>query len=167
MDENGNVNVEKIMEEIRQKIRDEHLTSPVISFDDVPLATADSLLNNGYDSKVLQSCTEYVAARNRLDYNQPITGNPLKCFVKRLIRKLVQFYVVPIVVQQNALNSSYSTALMQINGFIQGVGDSELLALASRIDELEMRELCRKKEIDELREQIKLLHDELDGIRGA
>ena len=167
MSDNTNINVEEIMAEIRQRIKDEHLTSAVLSFDDVPLMSAESLLKGGYDPKELQVSTEYVAARSQVVYNVPIEGNPLKCFVKRLIRKLVQFYVVPMVEQQNALNRNYSSAMLQVNGFIQKAGEKDSLILSSRIDELELKELYSKKEIAELKEQIKLLKDELAELRKA
>lgn len=155
------VNVEIIMEEIRQKIKDEHLTCQVPPFDDVPLMTSVFLQNNDYDPVLLQSYTEYAIARSRLDYNAPIQGKSLKCFVKRMIRKLMQFYIVPIIAQQNAVNYNYSNALVQINGFIQKSENNDVGILHSRIEELELKELYNSREIAELKEQIRLLRSEL------
>ena len=38
---------------------------------------------------------------------QLLTGNPVKVFVKRCIRKLAGYFFLPIVQQQNVLNQYY------------------------------------------------------------
>lgn len=167
MDNTPEFNVDDIMRDIRKKIKDENLTSAALSFDDVPLNAPEVLLKGGYDTGVLQSATEYVSVKNQINYNEPIKGNPVKCFVKKLIRKLVQFYVVPMVEQQNLLNRNYSDALLQVNGFIQKSVSSDVVVMSMRIEELELKQLYNKKEIAELTEQVRILKEELAALRKS
>ena len=165
MDKSVSFNVDDIMADIRKKIKEENLSAAVLSFDDIPLNGPEVLLKGGYDTHALQCSTEYVSCKNQLNYNTPIQGNPLKCFIKKVIRKLVQFYVVPIVEQQNSLNQNYSNALLQVNGFIQKAAANDSVVLSMRIEELELRQLYNKKEIEELSEQVRFLKKELEALR--
>jgi len=160
-------NVDDIMKEIRQRIKDENLTCAELSFEDVPLNAPEVLIKGGYDTESLQGCTEYVAQRNQVNYTPVITGNPIKCFVKKFLIKMMQFYVVPIVIQQNLLNKGYSDALLQVNGFIQKSAENDPGVMSLRIEELELKQLYNKKEIAELSEQVRLLKEELNELRKA
>lgn len=167
MDQNNMINVDEIMADIRKKIKDENLTSVTLSFDDIALSGADALLKGGYSTEILQSSTEYVSARCQVSFNTPVQGNPLKRFIKKVIRKLVQFYVVPIVEQQNELNARYTSAIQQVNGFIRMTSDSNISTVISHIEELEMRQLYNKREIADLNEQIRILKEELAALRRS
>ena len=167
MDNAVSFNVDDIMADIRKKIKEENLSSAVLSFDDIPLNGPEVLLRGGYDTNALQCSTEYVSCRNQVVWNTPIQGNPVKCFIKKVIRKLVQFYVVPIIEQQNALNGNVSNALLQVNGFIQKAAASDPAIISMRIEELELRQLYNKKEIEDLSEQVRFLKKELEALRRA
>lgn len=165
MSNTADFNVENIMADIRKKIKDENLTYDALSFDDVPLNRPEVLLRGGYDVIKLQRSTEYVSAMNQINCNTAVQGNPVKRFVKKLIRKFVQFYVVPIIDQQNMLNRGYSDALQEVNGFICKAAENDPGAMALRIEELELKQLYNKKEIAELSEQVRLLKKELAELR--
>lgn len=160
---NGSFNVDDIMKDIRKKIKDENLAAAELSFEDVPLGGMP--LKYAFSKDVLQRNTEYVSAAARIEPNKPIGGNSLKSFVKKVIRKLVQFYIVPIVDEQNNLNANYTSAIQQINGFIQKTASDEDVTLSAKVEELELRQLYNSREIELLHEQIDCLKKELAQLR--
>lgn len=167
MDNAFGINVEDIMAEIRKKIKDENLSSTALSFDDVPLNAPEVLIRGGYDTDILMNSTVYISANNQLVSNTPLGGDPIKRFIKKLIRKLVQFYVVPIVDQQNAFNRSCSDAFLQINGFVHKSAENDVGVMSMRIEELELRQLYNKREIEELTEQVRRLKKEIEALNSS
>ena len=160
------ISTEKIMAQIRQKIKDEGLTADMLSFEDAAMTEGSALIYGGYDTALLQSSTEYVSARNQVDFNAPIEGNFIKVFIKKLIRKLIRFYVVPIVAEQNALNYHYSNAIMQLNGYVQKNSGTELAVLAAKAEELERIQMNNRREIEALTIQVNTLKKALAEFRN-
>lgn len=168
MDTNENVmKVEKIMADIRQKIKDEGLTADMLSFEDIPLCENIVTLEGGYSTALLQQSTEYVSARYQVNINAPIEGNFIKVFVKKVIRKLILFFIAPIVTEQNALNYHYANAIMQLNGYINKNCNSDPAVLEEQLRELELKQMNSKREIAELTEQVKLLKNELAKLKAG
>lgn len=96
------INVEKIMDEIRDNIR----TSGA---DKIPLTIADQkTVNEAVEGPTdLEQAVEYLTYNYEVQPCQLLTGNPVKVFVKRCIRKLAGYFFLPIVQQQNVLNQYY------------------------------------------------------------
>jgi len=96
------INVEKIMDEIRENIK----TSGA---DKIPLTIADQ--NTVKEEQAaptdLEQALEYLTYNYEVQPCQLLTGNPIKVFVKRCIRKLAGYFFLPIVQQQNVLNQYY------------------------------------------------------------
>lgn len=151
------ISTEKIMTQIRQKITDEGLTDDMLSFEDISATESSTSLCEGYSAALLQSSTEYVSARNQVNLNAPIEGNFIKILIKKIVKKLVQFYVAPIVTEQNALNYHYSNAIMQINGYVQKNSGSDIVKLSAKVEELEQIQMNNKREIEALTVQINSL----------
>jgi hypothetical protein len=96
------INVEKIMDEIRENIR----TSGA---DKIPLTIADqkTVKASTEGPSDLEQAVEYLTYNYEVQPCQLLTGNPVKVFVKRCIRKLAGYFFLPIVQQQNVLNQYY------------------------------------------------------------
>lgn len=96
------INVEKIMDEIRENIK----TSGA---DKIPLTIADQKVAKAEAEGPtdLEQAVEYLTYNYEVQPCQLLTGNPVKVFVKRCIRKLAGYFFLPIVQQQNALNQYY------------------------------------------------------------
>lgn len=96
------INVEKIMDEIRENIR----TSGA---DKIPLTIADqkTVKAAAEGPSDLEQAVEYLTYNYEVQPCQLLTGNPVKVFVKRCIRKLAGYFFLPIVQQQNELNQYY------------------------------------------------------------
>lgn len=152
MENNTAVDVTKIMSEIRQKIKDEGLTPSMLSFEEIPMDKPSSELDTDYNPYILKQSAELLCSQNQLTPNKPIEGNPLVRLMKKVIRKLTQFYVVPIVLEQNTLNFHYANAVSQLYCFTQ---ESEKLNI--RLSELERQHIMDEKRIAELESRLREL----------
>lgn len=160
MDNKSNVDIDKIMSEIRQKIKDEGLTSSMLSFEEIPLDKPSSELDIDYNPYILKQSAELLCSQNQLTPNKPIEGNPIVRLIKKVIRKLTQFYVVPIVLEQNTLNFHYANAVSQLYCFAR-----ETEKLSEKISELENQHLMDEKRIAELESRLNEL--EKSGGKGV
>lgn len=96
------INVEKIMDEIRANIK-------ASGADKIPLTIADQQVTKVAEEgpSDLEQAVEYITYNYEVQPCQLLTGNPVKVFVKRCIRKLAGYFFLPIVQQQNVLNQYY------------------------------------------------------------
>ena len=97
-----NINVEKIMQEIRENIKSSGADKITLSFaDQAPQAIS------GATGDRLNDAVQYISYNYEVQPYQLLTGNPVKVFIKKCIRKLASFFFLPIVGQQNTLNYYY------------------------------------------------------------
>ncbi|MBR0484138.1 MAG: hypothetical protein IJJ69_05065 [Oscillospiraceae bacterium] len=163
------INTEEIMKQIRAEIKEKGLDSSMLSFEEIPFAQEISHADKNFQSASLQQSAEYLSIRNQIEPYKPIEGNFLVVFIKKVIRKLVKFYILPIMTEQNALNLHTANAVQQMNNYIQDRQESDKIdisALVSRIDELETRQSASRQEINALRSQIKALQAENRELKG-
>lgn len=163
------INTEEIMKQIRAEIKEKGLDSSMLSFEEIPFAQEISHADKNFQPASLQQSAEYLSIRNQIEPYKPIEGNFLVVFIKKVIRKLVKFYILPIMTEQNALNLHTANAVQQMNNYIQDRQESDKIdisALVSRIDELETRQSASRQEINALRSQIKALQAENRELKG-
>ncbi|MDE5769620.1 MAG: hypothetical protein K2H82_09570 [Oscillospiraceae bacterium] len=103
-DLNYNFDIDQIMQTIRQEIKEKNLDHVILDFEEIPfqqeIRHTDS---NPFQIDSLQQSMEYLSIRSQIDpYKQPIEGNFLVKFVKKVLRKLMKFYMMPIITEQNA-----------------------------------------------------------------
>jgi len=126
----SNINVEEIMNEIRRDIKEKGYTNDDVSFADVPLSEiytppAHSFLLV-HNIKALQM-SHNVYAYRPLKSNRVIGA--LIVFVKKVIRKMIKFYIEPIVSDQNGINRLVATCIQDYY--------LEMEAMNKRIQQLE------------------------------
>ncbi|EWM52863.1 hypothetical protein [Ruminococcus flavefaciens] len=150
--ENENINIEDIMTEIRQSIKDQGLTADMLSFEDVPFRKT---AQGGSLSEAL----DYITSHYYIQPYKELRGNPLKVFFKKVIRKMVKFYVEPVVMEQNDFNANAVTVM-------KSLADSEAEDVSGKIETLELaqKELVIRldrleRENAELRRQLSKEHD--------
>lgn len=97
-----NINVEAIMAEIRTNIKESGADQIPLTFADQAPATA---VPTGANK--LNDAVQFISYNYELQPYQVFTGNPVKVFIKKAIRKIANFFVIPIVVQQNAVNTNF------------------------------------------------------------
>ena len=104
------INVQKIMEEIRAEIREKGYTADMLSFEDVPLSDeSESSVGGGTvpDAVNRMRGMAYIAWRRSV--NQGIKG-----IIKRVLYKLTGFVVAPITEDQTAFNIAAVSMAEQI-----------------------------------------------------
>ncbi|WP_297958613.1 hypothetical protein [uncultured Ruminococcus sp.] len=135
--ENEKINIEEIMAEIKQSIKDQGLTADMLSFEDVPYRKN---AQSGSASEAL----DYISTHYYIQPYKELKGNPVKVFIKKVLRKLVKFYVEPVVFEQNDFNANAVTVMKSLteSGSADLGGRVETLELANkelliRLDRLE------------------------------
>lgn len=134
-----NINVEKIMEEIREDIIKKGLTNDMLSFSDVVLD--DDIIRAIAFNKIAFNEELYLLNRNwniqpykDLGNNQGIK-NKIKVLLKKIIRKMIKFYVEPVVYEQDTFNASVVKSMNLINSFIDQK-NKEIEKLQEEIEKL-------------------------------
>lgn len=155
-----NINVDEIVNQIRAEIKEKGLEPSMLSFEDVPFDKEVSHTETHFELSSLVQSADYMNARNQIEPYKEISGNPISVFIKKVIRKLVKFYIMPIMTEQNALNYHCANAVNQISCYVQDNSKIDLVQLASKVDELELRLTATKLETDSLRTQVKVLKAE-------
>jgi hypothetical protein len=124
---NEQVNIEQIMEEIRQEIREKGISLDIPEFagaSEKPVAEIAPFDRNEFDRGVLA-----VQRNAQLECYAPILGNPIIKFIKRFVRKMVNFIIAPIVEDQNAFNAAAAETISSLQSYIN--------ELEKRVGELE------------------------------
>ena len=120
-----NVDVTKIMEEIRADIEQRGLRDEVLSFEDIPMPESVAVLSNDlgpFNSDALADANDYMNRCFQVQVWHPIQGTGvlgfLVVFIKRVIRKLIRFFIDPIVSDQNDFNMMTAKSANQVRNYI-------------------------------------------------
>lgn len=119
------LNVEKIMEEIRYEIREKGYTKDMLSFSDVDIETEDTKVGiekferikfneELFNLNMLWNVNPY----REIDVKPGLKG---KCvaFIKKIIRKCIRFYLAPIVWEQDTFNATTVRLLNMMNLYME------------------------------------------------
>lgn len=158
-----NINIEEIMAQIKGEIKEKGLTPDMLSFEDVPYSKPVQVTREGGSS--LADADDALAHMNAHYYVQPykpIAGNPLKVFIKKVIRKLTKFYVEPVVFEQNEFNANTVSVLNTFRGAIEGQASNEDSGLADRIEALELAQKALLTRLDGLERENAALRSALE-----
>lgn len=96
MEQKKTINIEQIIEEIRQEIREKGYTEDDLSF--MPG------MSNGGGSESSANMIKLLQASGQLNWYQDLGGG-IRGLVKKTLRKLMLFFIVPLVDHQNLINS--------------------------------------------------------------
>ena len=147
--ENGKINIEEIMAEIKQNIKDQGLTADMLSFEDVPFKKT---AQGGSASEAL----DYITSHYYIQPYKELKGNPVKVFIKKVIRKMVKFYVEPVVFEQNDFNANAVTVMKSLT-------DSKSADLSGRVETLELANKELLMRLDKLERENNELRSRLSG----
>lgn len=158
----NNINIEEIMSQIKREIKEKNLTADMLSFEDVPYEKPTDMSSGSS----LEDCDSALTYMNTHYYIQPykeLQGNPLKVFFKKVIRKLIKFYVEPVVFDQNDFNANTTKALNSLRSAVNT--DSESSDMNDRLQVLELAQKELTKRIDSLERENAALREELGKQR--
>ncbi len=125
-----NIDVTKIMEEIRANIKES-------GADKIPLSFQDT--SSGASASTLDEAVRYLAYNYEVTAYRMLEGGKIKRFIKKCIRKAGSFFVLPIVAQQNKLNYHYYMVCEAVKNQKTEIEDLEktLAALEERVASIE------------------------------
>ena len=130
------VNIEKIMAEIRAEIQEKGIS---LNLPDFSGASEKPVLEiRPFDMQEFRQNVLAVERSYQVECYAPIVGNPIIKVFKRIVRKLVNFIVSPIVEDQNAFNSATARTISSLQSYIH--------ELEKRIKELEVAGVKGDKE---------------------
>lgn len=107
------INTEEIIKQIQQDIAEKGYDESLLHFSEVDLQT--TIANQDCYN---QELFERQVARLNTDYNiileRPSQGNPIKKAIQKLMRKLIRFYIEPVVKDQVQYNSLVTQTMNQV-----------------------------------------------------
>lgn len=143
------IDVEKIMEEIRKEIQEKGYREEDLDFSDIVIDSARGT-GVGYDSEELERQAAYINANSQNPIYFPLTGNPIKVFFQKVIRRSFLFVIFQAFQFQNKFNCSVTCFLNQVRNYQLENCElkKQLVQQQERIDKLErkLEELCGKRE---------------------
>ena len=147
------INVEKIMNEIRAQIPAQESDWATLRFEDIPLENAgEGSGTSAFEKRNFEKAVSALAAAEQVTFFHPIPGGKVKRFVKRVLRKLIRFCVEPICQDISAFHALLLRVFRELRCFVtETVAQNrrrdveleqlrrETEALRARLDELERR----------------------------
>lgn len=105
------IDVEKIMQEIRDEIKEKGFKSEQLDF--------DAISKNGfYDESGFKEAKENINRFWNLEIYSPVAGKGLKRFIKRLIRKIIRPVFIQQLDIQQKFNSNTTHAINELYALI-------------------------------------------------
>ena len=147
--ENGSINIEEIMAEIKQKIKEQGLTADMLSFEDVPYKKN---AQSGSASEAL----DYISTHYYIQPYKELQGNGIKVFFKKVLRKLMKFYVEPVVFEQNDFNANAVTV-------IKSLTENKSADMSSKVEAMELAHKELMIRLDKLECENAELRSRLNG----
>ena len=133
----NNIDVDKIMSNIRQEIEDRGIQEPLASFDDISVDMgAARVLPNKFNQNTLYRGLTELAHNWRIESYREFTGSRYAVLAKKILRKGMYFFVNPLVDDQNKNNALFLKSLGHVDCFIRDQ-IKENRKLKARIKELE------------------------------
>ncbi len=142
------LDVEKIMEDIRGTIPDAEEKWKSVSFSDIPVDASADFMGGGsgaFDALELEQGVKRASEHNTVPYFYPIEGHAYTIPAKKVVRKLIRACVEPICRYVTVFQNAASRALCQIVNFVRlqqadnKALRSELVILRQQVKELEQR----------------------------
>lgn len=145
----GELNIEKIMEEIRKEIKEKGYTNDMLSFSEV--TWEDTGINAErfdwvkYNEELFLLNATWNVNPNREIQNKPgIKGKCITLF-KHFVRKCIRFYLSSIVQDQVSFNATTVRLINMLTLFV-----NENMILSDEIDSLREEQELLKKQIRQL-----------------
>ena len=141
------LNVEKIIEEIRSEIKEKGYKEEDLKFQDIPIQSDTVVLENIYDDTYAKDKLKAIKEKwdNPMFFPNP-SNNKLKVAFQKAIRTLSKSVFWPIVNFQNAYNQNVMRFLCQCQYYHDE--NSELL------DSYHREVVALRKEVEELKKEL-------------
>ena len=113
------IDVEKIMEEIRQEIKEKGYKESDLSFQDIPVSkVVNEIIRQEYSPQEFQNLLRQMNGSTNTHFYRPVGGG-IKGFVKKVVRKLIAPIVLPVCEEQELFNSLTVQTMNQMQLYIE------------------------------------------------
>ena len=136
------IDVEKIMDEIRQEIKEKGYTNDLLSFQDVEIESDAAKAE--FDMNEMKNCVQAANMSARVEYyHQMIPHRGLKNIVKIVLRKILRFLLLPLLEEQNRYNADSVRTINQLTRYVEEQlqknheYEEEIRRLNNRVTDLE------------------------------
>lgn len=135
------INTEEIMKEIKAQIAERGYSKSELRFADVAAGVSGSLgeIPDYYEWQNFDATIDQMDAKREVQCWRILSGSKISIFVRKVIRKLVKFYVEPIIKSQNEFNFYTTSAMAQLRAKYEEEQDMKFSEMQKRIEELEKR----------------------------
>ncbi|MBR4445017.1 MAG: hypothetical protein IKS37_03905 [Solobacterium sp.] len=173
MEENTNMNIDvtKIMEEIRADIDARGLRDEVLSFEEIPMPQQATVVDSGtgpFNNDEFMDSNMYMNRCFQVQTWQPIKSNRplgfLIIFFKKIIRKLIRFFIDPIVNEQNDFNANTTRSMNQVRNYIHETSTKNTQT-EDAVKAMQLRMETMSREITELNRKVAALEEENRSLR--
>jgi len=137
--QNNDINIELIMQEIKAEIKEKGYNNDLLSFNDIVIDTSGMNASN-FDKIAFNEEIYTVNHTWNVQAYRVLSGSKVALFFKKVVRKMVYFFVEPIVLEQDGFNASVVRLMNQINCYV---------------DETKEQNELLQKQVEELTEKIK------------
>jgi len=114
-----NIDVEKIMEEIRAEIKEKGYKPEDLDFSDIAVEVVKMNPEGGYNEGELQGQLAFLNSHYNNPIYFPLQGNSVKVFVQRVIRRALLFVIFPGFQFQTRFNVGTVRALNQVKHYME------------------------------------------------
>ncbi len=129
------INIEEIMQQIRNEIEEAGYTDDMLSFDDVDLDDGNFQFETFSKEDFNQEVYDLNHTWDIQTYRNVGSGG-IVSFIKKAVRKVIRFYVDPAVEDQNQFNAKLVKTMNLMNCYIHEQ-DATIAALKNQIKKLE------------------------------
>ena len=111
------INIEEIMQEIQTQIQKRGYVRSELKFEDVQVETGTGEVHEQIDDYFeldqFGLTVDHMKHTRKVRCWRMLDGSRLSVFFKKMIRKMIKFYVEPIIDEQNQFNF-YTTSAMEV-----------------------------------------------------
>lgn len=135
------IDIEEIMREIRAQIAERGYTKNELRFADVAVAVTEEAgdIDEYFELQNFGLTVDKMNGRRTIQCWRMLSGSKLAVLIKKVIRKLIKFYVEPIVKEQNQFNFYTTSAMAQLYAKMEEEQAIKLDEMQKRIDLLEKK----------------------------
>ena len=153
------IDIEKIMEEIREDIKQRGYKDDDIDFENITGNVKAILgVKTDFSSYELGHAVNGAANLHKIEYYRMIPQGGIKSFIQRSIRRAVKFMMVPMVDQQNQYNYQMVVCMRQMEAFIEEYR-MQIEQKNQQIEGLEEKIFSLTKRCEALESQLKVKED--------
>lgn len=156
------INIEEIMKEIRADIQTRSMLENIPDFADIDVSPDMINATNTMETLDIAECIRDLNDTYEVGYFELYQGNPLKVFIKKVLRKILKFLILPITERQNLFNAN---VVKYVNAKEKAGTDSVQIAGMSG-EQLEKYFMNQEKLVESLESKVILMEERIRTLEA-